>query len=114
MEERRKLKRRYMLAEVRIKTANSDHWIQAVIMNINRGGIGLYAMEPVKKKDKLTIKITYLERTRMKEVEELPGVVRWVQPIGQHYAAGISFEIHVNRKTFPILTQCLEFAKSNK
>lgn len=114
MEERRRLRRRYLLAEVKIKPEHSDDWIGAVLLNISRGGIGLYAMQPIKKKQRLLVKITYLERGKMTDAEEIPGVVRWVQPVGGHYGAGIMFEEKVNKKNFPILSGCLEYSKSNK
>jgi len=50
MEEKRKLRRRYMLAEVKVKSSESQGWIDAVMLNISRGGIGLYASKPLKKR----------------------------------------------------------------
>ena len=114
MEEKRKLRRRYMLAEVKVKSSESHGWIDAVMLNISRGGIGLYASGPLKKREKVSIRITYMEGARPVEAEEIPGVVSWVQPVGDHVGAGIMFEAKVNRKTFPILSRCLEYARSNK
>lgn len=113
MEEKRKLKRRYLLAEVELKTGDGSS-MSAVLMNISSGGIGLYTAEPVSKKEKVKIKITYLENRKLREVEEIPGVVRWVQAIGSHHAAGIMFTEKVSKATFPILTRCLDYAKRNK
>lgn len=114
MEERRKLKRRYLLAEVKIRPVKSETWINAVLLNISRGGLGLYAMEPVRKKEHVVVKITYLEHSKMKEVEEIPGTIQWVQQVGTHHGAGIMFSEKINKKNFPILSQCLEYSKSNK
>lgn len=114
MEEKRKLRRRYMLAEVKVKSSESQGWIEAVMLNISRGGIGLYASEPLKKKEKVSIKITYMEGQKPVEAEEIPGVVSWVQPVGDKFGAGIMFDAKVNRLTFPILSRCLEYARSNK
>jgi len=48
-------------------------------------------------------------------VEELSGTIRWAQPIGKNYAAGLKFDYKVNKKDFPILKRCLEYViKSNK
>lgn len=114
MDEKRKLRRRYMLAEVKVKSSESAGWIEAVMLNISRGGIGLYASEPLKKREKVSIKITYMEGQKPVEAEEVPGVVSWVQPVGGRFGAGIMFEARVTRKTFPILSRCLEYARSNK
>ncbi|MBI2400719.1 MAG: PilZ domain-containing protein [Deltaproteobacteria bacterium] len=114
MEEKRKLRRRYMLAEVKIKSSESQGWIEAVMLNISRGGIGLYASEPLKKREKVSIKITYMEGQKPVEAEEIPGLVSWVQPVGGRFGAGIMFEAKVNRLNFPILSRCLEYARSNK
>lgn len=114
MEEKRKLRRRYMLAEVKVKPSDSREWIDAVMLNISRGGIGLYASQPLRKREKVSVKITYMEGQRPVEAEEIPGVVSWVQPVGDRVGAGIMFEAKVNRKTFPVLSRCLEYARSNK
>ncbi|MBI5238447.1 MAG: hypothetical protein HY887_08515 [Deltaproteobacteria bacterium] len=50
----------------------------------------------------------------MKDAEEIPGTVCWSHPIGQSWAAGISFSQRVTRKNFPTLSKCLEKAKLNK
>ena len=114
MEEKRKLRRRYMLAEVKVKSSESPAWIDAVMLNISRGGIGLYASRPLKKREKVSIKITYMEGQSPTEAEEIPGVVSWVQPVGDRFGAGIMFDARVSRKTFPVLSRCLEYARSNK
>mgnify|MGYP003411375369 CR=1 FL=1 len=106
MEEKRKLRRRYMLAGVKVRPSDSPAWIE--------GGIGLYAAEPLKHKGKVSIKITYMNGKDPVETEEIPGVVSWVQPVGSKFGAGVEFEAKVNGKTFPILSKCLEYARSNK
>lgn len=114
MEEKRKLKRRYMLAEVKVRPLGGGKWIDAVMLNISRGGIGLYAAETLGRREKVSVKIIYMEGPNPMEAEEIPGVVSWVQPVGNRFGAGIMFEARVNRTTFPILSRCLDYAKSNK
>ncbi len=113
MDEKRKSKRRHLLAEVKIKPEGGV-WIEATLMNINSGGIGLYAMKPLEKKDKVAIRITYIERSELKTEEEIPGVVRWVQPIGKHHAAGIMFIEKVTKRNFPVLSRCLDYARTGE
>lgn len=114
MVERRRLKRRYLLAEVKVRPEGASESISAVLMNINRGGVGLYASSALKKSAKVFVIITYLEEGRPREVEEVPGIVRWVQPIGSQLAAGIMFTRRVTKTTFPLLNKCLAYAMKNK
>jgi len=108
--EKRRLRRRHLIGAVKVRPAGGDRWIEATLMNINRGGIGLYSTERIKKGQKVDIRISYLEGTKMRDVEEIPGKVRWVQPIGTHMAMGVMFEATVTKKTFPILNGCLAYA----
>ena len=34
--------------------------------------------------------------------------------MGDRFGAGIMFDARVSRKTFPVLSRCLEYARSNK
>lgn len=111
MKENRQLTRRHLLAEVKIKPDGSEDWIQAVLTNINRGGIGLYAMGALKEKAKVSVMISYLDEGKVTEVEEVPGTVRWAQTIGESTAAGIGFDEAITRALYPILDRCLEQIK---
>lgn len=114
MYRKRKWKRDYLVAEVKIRPYPNGTWMHTVLMNINKGGIGLYAMSEIAKNQKVAVRITYLERGKMREVEEIHGTIRWVQFIGMHYAAGIMFEEQVTKDNFPILSRCLEYARNKK
>lgn len=108
--EKRRLRRRHLIGTVKVRPAGSETWLDATLMNINRGGIGLYSTERIKKGQKVDIRISYLEGGKMKDVEQIPGKVRWTQPIGTHVAMGIMFEGTISKKTFPILNGCLAYA----
>lgn len=112
--EKRRPRRRLLLGEVQVRPSGGETWLSATVMNISRGGIGLYATERVKKGQKVAIKITYMENSKLKEAEEIPGKVRWVQPIGEHYAVGVMFEEKVTKKSFPNLNGCLAYAAGIK
>lgn len=114
MEQQRKSRRLQLLAEVKIKPHSGSPWVQAVLMNINGGGIGVYAQQPLRKKEKVTIKISYLERSKSRDVEEIPGEVCWVHPVADQFAAGIKFTQEVNSRNFPLLSECLEYAKNKE
>jgi len=112
--EKRRLRRRHLIGAVKIKPSGTEGWVEATLMNINRGGIGLYASERIKKGQKVEIKISYLEDGKMKEVEQIPGKVRWTQPIGAQVAMGIMFEANITKRTYPILNKCLAYAAGAK
>lgn len=114
MEEKRRLRRKYLLAGVRIRFSGALESVDAVMLNINRGGIGIYASGPLKKGTKVSVRITYINGKKPVEAEEIPGVVRWVQPVGTKFGAGVMFSSKVNRNTFPILSMCLEYARDNR
>lgn len=114
MTERRKYRRRHLLGEVKLKPESGSEWIKAVLTNINRGGIGLYAMGPLKKREKVSVKLSYLREGKQTEAEEILGKVCWVKAIGNSTAAGIMFQAKINNKDYPILAKCLEYVKGSK
>jgi hypothetical protein len=113
MKENRKLMRQHLLAEVKIKPGGAADWTQAVLTNINRGGIGLYAMGSLKESERVAVRISYLDDGKVTEVEEVPGTVRWAQTIGESTAAGIGFDETITNALYPILDKCLEHIKSD-
>jgi len=114
MEEKRKLRRKYLLAGVKLRLSGEQEFVDAVMLNINRGGIGIYASGPLRKGTKVSVRITYMNGKKPVEAEEIPGGVRWVQSFGTKFGAGVMFSSKVNKKTFPILSTCLEYARDNR
>jgi len=114
MEEKRRLRRRYLLAEVKVRPQTDDDWTDAVLMNINRGGMCLYALGSIRNKSRVVIKIIYSEGRKKLISEEIPGVVKWVVPVGGQRAAGVMFTEKVSRANFPVLSKCLAYAVKNK
>lgn len=114
MNERRRLRRRYLLAEVKLRPEKEENWTDAVLMNINSGGMGLYSLGPLRKKSKVVVKIIYREGGKKTVSEEIPGIIKWVTSIGSHQAAGVMFSTRVNKKNFPVLCKCLSYAAKNK
>lgn len=114
MEERRRLRRRSLVAEVGLKLAGGDSWTEAVLMNINRGGIGVYTSAEMKKKTRVLVRIIYKDGTKRVTSEEIPGIIRWVARVGTQNGAGIMFIDRVNRRNFPLLSKCLDYAKMSK
>lgn len=114
MEENRRNRRYYLMAEVLLRTSPADDPVRAVLMNINRGGIGVYSPQPLKKKTHVVVRVSYRERTKMIAAEDIQGSVCWSHAIGKSWAAGISFTERVTRKNYPILNKCFEKARMNK
>lgn len=112
MAENHRPKRRQLLADVKIKAININLWIPAALTNVSKEGLCLYVMGDLKKKDKVLIKFTYLENGSMKDIEEVPGVIRWKSAVGSYNAAGVKFEVKVNKKSYPLLNKCLKHVKA--
>ncbi|HLC17639.1 MAG TPA: PilZ domain-containing protein [Thermodesulfobacteriota bacterium] len=110
MEDRRRSERRQLLGEIRIRPDGSE-WTQAVLTNINRGGVGLYVFGPMNKKESVSMRITYLKEGELNETEEVRGTVRWVKEIGGYNAAGIMFAEEINSRKYPNLLRCLEYVE---
>lgn len=93
MENRRSSKRFQMLAEVLIRPIRGKVWTSAVLYNISDGGMGIYTDNPIRKNQKMLIKIMYFKdnKTAPYGVENMKGTVRWVHKIGQYRAAGLMF-----------------------
>lgn len=113
MEQKRRLRRRYAVARIRLKPAGPGRWSEAVLLNISKEGIGLYATRPLRKKEAVAIRLAYLDRSGPRDTEQVQGVVRWVKRIGSHYAAGIAFEAVVTKESFPLLARCVARASSS-
>ncbi len=110
MKDKRKYPRRYLLAQVRLKTSKSGPGTNSVAVNISKGGISIYTKKALKVKDKVRVKITVMIRGKETVSEEVPGVVRWVMPVAGQYAAGIRFNDVIDKKRFPVLARCIEYA----
>ena len=114
MADKRRLRRRHLLGEVLLRPESGGRWIKAVLTNINRGGIGLYASGQLKKKEKVSVKLSYLRDGRPTDAEEIPGKVCWAKAIGESTAAGVMFQSKINKKDYPLLSRCLEYAKGGE
>jgi hypothetical protein len=114
MADKRGARRRHLLGEVKLKPLSGGRWVKAVVTNINSGGIGLYSTGTVKKRDKVSVKLSYLRDGKPTEVEEITGKVCWVKSIGNSSAAGIMFQSKVTKRDYPILSKCLEYARGVK
>lgn len=112
MEKRRRLKRKGLLAELKVRPAKGGLWIPAVLTNIHEEGLGLYVSGALKKKEKVSVRLAYSENGRMRDVEEVPGEVRWTARIGAQTAAGIMFDGEINKTNYPLLTLCLKYVKA--
>lgn len=114
MTEKRGFKRRYIIAEAKIKSLKSSSWINTMLINISRGGMAVYLRKPLKAGEKVTVKIAFIKDNELWISREINGTIRWAQQIRNNYAAGVMFDEIVNKKNFPDIWNCLEYARSNK
>ncbi len=85
--------------------------MDAKVLNITNYGIGIYTDTRLKTDERITVSIILNQQDRTIHSEEVPGTVRWVQRIKKIYSAGISFDMKINEKEFPIFTKCLEYTR---
>lgn len=111
MKQRRKLKRPYILAKVKIKPVKGGPSMEAMAINMSRGGIGVYIKRPLKKEQQVVVKLIFFDGKGFKTTEDTPAKVRWILEFGGQYAAGIRFDNLVYKKNQPALYSCLEYAK---
>ena len=111
---RRKFERRYLVAEVQLRKEEGGSRVNAMAVNISDDGIGLYTTEPLEEDEKVTVKVTVLIRGTLIVTEEVPGTVRWVEPIDRNYAAGVKFGSSIVDSEFPVLHRCLEYARAGQ
>lgn len=94
MENRRENERFQILAEVLVRPVREKAWASAVLYNISDGGMGIYIQRPIRKNQRLLVKIIYFKdgRTAPSGVENITGTVRWTHKIGRYRAAGVMFD----------------------
>ncbi|MFQ5465345.1 MAG: PilZ domain-containing protein [Thermodesulfobacteriota bacterium] len=109
--EKRRRERRYLVAEVRIRKAVDGGAALATTVNISDDGMGLYTRKPFRVGEKVSVRITVVVKGTEVVSEEVPGTIRWVEPIDKNFAAGVRFDTSIKREDFPVLHRCLEYAK---
>ncbi|MBI3399425.1 MAG: PilZ domain-containing protein [Deltaproteobacteria bacterium] len=115
MKDKRGHRRHYIIAEANIKLfRDGSKWINTMLVNISKDGIGIYSKRPFKTREKIVVQIAFLEHKRLQIVEEINGTIRWARQIGNNYAAGIMFDKIINKNNYPGLWMCIKYAKSNK
>ena len=88
--DQRKKKRVSMIAAAVIRPSPSGPPIEAYIINISYGGLGLYVKEPLEGRVQTAISLRV--GTGKRVTETVWGHVTWKKPVGSSYAVGISFE----------------------
>lgn len=86
----RKNKRVFFISEAIVRYDRDTPPIEANIINLSHGGIGIYANEPID--GRVLIGIGIKDKAGNKIVETAWGQVVWKKPVGSKHAVGISFE----------------------
>jgi c-di-GMP-binding flagellar brake protein YcgR len=103
--DQRKKKRISMIAAAAVRPSPSGPPIEAYIINISYGGLGLYVKEPLEGRVQTAISLRV--GTGKRVTETVWGNVTWKNPVGSSYAVGISFE-GLNPKDHRVLLSYLE------
>jgi len=104
-DDQRKKKRVNMIAAAVVRPSPSGPPIEAYIINISHGGLGMYVKEPLDGRVQTTINLRV--GTNKRVTETVWGHVTWKKPVGLSYAIGISFE-GLNPKDHGVLLSFLE------
>lgn len=98
--------RRHLMGEVSLRMSNKKE-VPALIINISRNGIGVYAEKMLDAGGDVIVTIKALVNGALETTEGVPGTIVWCNLIGKRYAAGISFKKAINGKDFPVLAKCI-------
>jgi hypothetical protein len=88
--DQRKKRRISMVATAVVRQNPSGPPMEAYIINISYGGLGLYVKDPLEGRVQTTINLRV--GTDKRVTETVWGHVTWKKPVGMSYAVGISFE----------------------
>ncbi len=101
----RKKKRITMVAAAVVRPKLLEQGIEAYIINISYGGVGLYVKEAFEGRVQVTLSLSVGSGKRVSE--SVWGEVSWKKPVGVSYAIGIAFE-DLNMKDHPNLLAFLD------
>jgi len=93
-----------MIAAAVVRQSPSGPPIEAYVVNISYGGIGLYIKESLQGRVQTTINLRVGENKRV--TVTVWGHVNWKKSVGMMYAVGISFE-GLNTKDHRVLLSYL-------
>lgn len=101
--------RRYSIDRVKIGPQGGGRKISAEPLSLGQFRLGVYLRKPLSKGDRVDVEFTFHDRRSGQSSETIAGTVRWVEPIGGSFAAGIKFDENACREFFPILSRCLKY-----
>lgn len=109
--EQRRYKRVTIKSIADIKVQNREAGFQAFLGGISRGGLELYAPEPLEKGDLLSLSLMFLDKDGKNQIEILRGVVKWSDAFESAYIAGIEFDHLIETDSTPFLAAYIENAE---
>jgi len=111
MTNKRKYPRVTIKAVGEVLCLDDDRKFKAFVGGISRGGLEIYAHEPVKKGCRLKITLRFLDKDGKPRDELISGEVRWTAPFHEAYLSGIELTHLLDKKENPILTDYVENAE---
>jgi c-di-GMP-binding flagellar brake protein YcgR len=109
---RRRYPRVTIKATAEIFCVDDNRRFEAFVGGISRGGLEIYARDPVKKGCRLQITMHFLDQNGKPSRETVSGEVRWTAPFEKAHISGIEFEQVLDAKRNPTLAAYLASAEA--
>jgi c-di-GMP-binding flagellar brake protein YcgR len=92
MNDRRKAKRVVITAVAEVNHLEDNSMQEGYVANISTTGIGVFMKQPLKVGSPVEIKMSFYTTNGVKDVGQIMGKIKRVEPISQVYNIGIEFE----------------------
>lgn len=103
--------KRVTIKSVAEVVAENNSRFQAFVGGISRGGLEIYAPQPVATNARLQMVLTFLDKDGKMQEESVAGVVRWSARFESSYLSGIEFDHLVDAGRTPALAAYIENAE---
>ena len=106
-EESRKWQRYQFFGSATITVPKEKEVVEATIANISLSGIGLYSLKSIGKGKKVSIKISFVDKSGKMQEDSIWGKVDWQKKFQNMYLTGIIFDEEPNGVKQPRLVEHL-------
>jgi hypothetical protein len=106
-EESRKWQRYQFFGSASITVPKETEVVEATIANISLSGIGLYSLKSIGKGKKVSIKISFVDKSGKMQEDSISGKVDWQKKFQNMYLTGIIFDEEPNGVKQPRLVEHL-------
>jgi ACT domain-containing protein len=92
MNDRRKAKRVVITAVAEVNDPEGNSILEGYVANISTTGISVFMKQPLKVDSKVEIKMSFYTTDGIKDVGQIAGKIKRVEPISKVYNIGIEFD----------------------